>query len=101
MINGPQVAELTEPDTLPNRLFSEPPRRVAPPMIATAIRAAMRPYSMAVAPESSRTKPLTNPQNREDWSTSKFSLVIMFNAVVEPSGRYADHPTPTYPFLRA
>jgi hypothetical protein len=43
-------------DTLPKVVPSLPPNVVIAPMAATAIRAAMRPYSMAVAPDSSATK---------------------------------------------
>src|ERR1041385_3338876 len=39
-----------------NVAFSLEPSAVAPPIIATAMRTAIRPYSMAVAPDSSRTK---------------------------------------------
>ncbi|CDX45925.1 exported hypothetical protein [Mesorhizobium sp. ORS 3359] len=39
-----------------NLVFSAVPSEVAPTMMASAMRAAIRPYSMAVAPDSSFTK---------------------------------------------
>jgi hypothetical protein len=45
-------------DTAVNVLVSLVPRVVIAAIAATAIRAAMRPYSMAVAPDSSRAKRL-------------------------------------------
>ena len=39
-----------------NSALSAPPNEVAPTMIPKAISAAIKPYSMAVAPESSRRK---------------------------------------------
>ena len=41
---------------LVNNVFKPVPHAVAPPMIATEIRAAIRPYSIAVAPDSFFTK---------------------------------------------
>jgi hypothetical protein len=45
-------------ETAVNVLVSLVPRVVIAAIAATAIRAAMRPYSMAVAPDSSRAKRL-------------------------------------------
>ena len=43
-------------DTEVNVVFNEEPRLATTVMIATAMPAAMRPYSIAVAPDSSRNK---------------------------------------------
>ena len=47
-------------DTVPNMVFSVLPMVVRAPMAATETRAAMRPYSMAVAPDSSPQKSLNH-----------------------------------------
>src|SRR6478735_7132114 len=47
---------LSSPDRLVNVVFNEEPSAVAPPMRATEMRAAIRPYSIAVAPDSSFMK---------------------------------------------
>ena len=43
-------------DTVENKVFSVLPMVVRAPMAATETNAAMRPYSMAVAPDSSSQK---------------------------------------------
>ena len=40
----------------PNRAFNDPPRVEAAPMTPTAMRAAINPYSIAVAPDSQAQK---------------------------------------------
>ena len=47
-------------DTVPNMVFSVLPMVVRAPMAATETRAAMRPYSMAVASDSSPQKSLNH-----------------------------------------
>src|SRR5260221_10879252 len=47
-------------ETVVNVVESLGPTAVTAPMMTTAIRAAIKPYSIAVAPESSRTKRANN-----------------------------------------
>ena len=59
-LDYPVTAVFIAFDTVPNMVFSVLPMVVRAPMAATETRAAMRPYSMAVAPDSSPQKSLNH-----------------------------------------
>ena len=57
-LDYPVIAVFIEFETVVNRVFNVLPMVVKAPIAATETRAAMRPYSMAVAPDSSFKKHL-------------------------------------------